>query len=173
MPHVCRRHYPRDPKDLDGGPGPVSSAEPDDGCRRSQEARRARLSLDHPGHQALPRGLRSAAKNRDVRPRAVRSDDGVIPALGGQSVVVDVWIPAAITCINRLKVAMTQQETRGQGNSRKLRKFAGVNPTEKESVCQLLPPRTALRSFTRTGVRASRSCSAMAGRFRRMTGITR
>ena len=27
----------------------------------------------------------------------VRSDDGAIPALGSQSVVVDVWIPAAIT----------------------------------------------------------------------------
>ncbi len=105
--------------------------------------------------------------------RAVRSDDGVVPALGSQSVVADVRIPAAITCINRLRVAMTQQETLGQGNSRKLRNFAGVNPTEKESVCQLLPPRTALRSFTRTGVRASRSCSAMAGHFRRMTGITR
>src|ERR1700722_4229713 len=101
MPHVCRRHHPREPKELDCRPGPVSSAEPDDGCRGSQEAWRARLSLDDPGHQALPRGLRSATENRDVRPGAVRSDDGAIPALGGQSVVVDVWIPGRMTYINR------------------------------------------------------------------------
>jgi hypothetical protein len=31
---------------LDRGPGPVSSAEADDGCRRSQEAWSARLSVD-------------------------------------------------------------------------------------------------------------------------------
>jgi hypothetical protein len=101
----CRMYVgdttPREPKELDRGPGPVSSAEPDDGCRRSQEAWRARLSLDDRGHQALPRGFRSAAENRDVRPGAVRSDDGAIPALGGQSVVVDVWIPRGITHINR------------------------------------------------------------------------
>jgi hypothetical protein len=90
MPHVRRRHHPREPKELDRGAGPVSSAESDDGCRRSQEAWRARLSLGDPGHQALPRGLRSAAENRDVRPGAVRSDDGAVPALGSQSVVVDV-----------------------------------------------------------------------------------
>jgi Metallo-beta-lactamase superfamily len=75
MPHVRRRHHPREPKELDRGPGPVSGAQPDDGCRRSQEARRARLSLDDPGHQTLPRGLRSAPENRDVRPGPVRSDD--------------------------------------------------------------------------------------------------
>src|ERR1700734_1802149 len=101
MPHLCRRHYPREPKELDRGPGPVSSTEPDDGCRRSQEAWRTRLALDDPGHQALPRGLRSAAEDRDVRPGAVRSDDGAIPALGGQSVVVDVWIPRDLTHMNR------------------------------------------------------------------------
>jgi len=39
---------------------------------------RARLSLDDPGHQALPARLRSGAENRDVRPEAVRSDDGAI-----------------------------------------------------------------------------------------------
>ena len=33
--------------------------------------------------------------------RNLRSDDGAIPALGGQSVVVDVWIPGGITHINR------------------------------------------------------------------------
>src|SRR5271165_6009453 len=100
MPHVCRRHHPREPKELDRGPGPVSSAEPDDGCRRSQEAWRARLSLDHPGHQALSAGLRSAAENRDVRPGAVRSDDGAIPALGRESVVVDVRIPGGMTYVD-------------------------------------------------------------------------
>ena len=42
------------------------------------------------------------AENRDVRPGAVRSDDGAVPALGSQSVVVDVRIPAAITHINRV-----------------------------------------------------------------------
>src|ERR1700722_14206361 len=101
MPHVRRRHHPGEPKELDRGAGPVSSAEPGDGRSRSQEAWRARLSLDDPGHQALPAGLRSAAENRDVRPGAVRSDDGVIPALGSQSVVVDVRIPAGISHINR------------------------------------------------------------------------
>src|SRR5580692_11413680 len=99
MPHVRRRHHPREPKELDRGARPVSGAEPGDGCRRSQEAWRARLSLDDPGHQALPRGLRSGAENREVRPGAVRSDDGAVPALGSQSVVVNVRIPAAITCI--------------------------------------------------------------------------
>ena len=79
----------------------LAALNPDDGCRRPQEDWRARLSLDHPGHQALPRGLRSAAESRDLRPGAVRSDDGAVPALGGQSVVADVRIPAAITCINR------------------------------------------------------------------------
>src|SRR5580700_9524182 len=101
MPHVRRRYHPGEPKELDRGARPVSRAEPGDGCRRSQEAWRARLSLGDPGHQALPRGLRSGAENRDVRPGAVRSDDGAIPALGSQSVVVDVRIPAAMTYINR------------------------------------------------------------------------
>src|SRR5580692_123814 len=101
MPHLCRRHYPREPKELDRGPEPVSSTEPDDGCRRSQEAWSARLSLDDPGHQALPRGLRSAAENREVGPGAVRSDDGAVPALGSESVVVDVRIPRGISHINR------------------------------------------------------------------------
>src|ERR1700683_3866675 len=101
MPHVRRRHHPREPEELDRGPGPVSGAEPGDCCRRAQEAWRARLSLDDPRHQALPRGLRSDAENRDIRPGAVRSDDGAVPALGSQSVVVDVRIPAAITYITR------------------------------------------------------------------------
>ena len=92
---------PREPKELDRGAGPVGGAEPGDGCRRSQEAWRARLSLDDPRHQALPAGLRSVAENRDVRPGVVRSDDGAIPALGGQSVVVDVRIPYALTDIEQ------------------------------------------------------------------------
>src|SRR4029077_2693806 len=103
MPHVRWRHHPREPKKLDRGAGPVSCAEPVDCCRRPQEAWRARLSLDDPGHQALPAGLRSAAENRDVRPGAVRSDDGAIPALGSQSVVVDVRIPAALMIGERPK----------------------------------------------------------------------
>jgi hypothetical protein len=100
MPHVCRRHHPREPKELDRGPGPVSGAEPDDCRRRSQEAWRARLSLGDPGHQALPRGLRSGAENRDVRRGTVRSDDGAIPGLGSQSVVADVWIPGGVAHMN-------------------------------------------------------------------------
>ncbi len=56
----------------------------------------ARLSPGDPGHRALPAGLRSGAKNRDVRPGVVRSDDGGIPALGSQSILVDVRIPAVI-----------------------------------------------------------------------------
>ena len=68
---------------------------------RSQEDWGARLSLDDPRHQALPAGLRSGAENRDIRPGAVRSDDGAVPALGSQSVVVDVRIPRDITHINR------------------------------------------------------------------------
>src|SRR5271168_70764 len=100
MPHVRRRHHPREPKKLGRGARPVSGAGPGDGCRWSQEAWRARLSLGDPRHQALPAGLRSGAENRDVRPGAVRSDDGAIPALGSQSVVVDVRIPAVITHIN-------------------------------------------------------------------------
>ena len=66
MPHVCRRHHPREPKELDRGARPVSGAEPGDGCRRSQEAWRARLSLDDPGHQALPR--RTSIGCRKPRP---------------------------------------------------------------------------------------------------------
>jgi len=62
---------------------------------------RARLSLDDLGHQALPARLRSGAENRDVRPEPVRSDDRAITALGSQSVVVDVRVPAAMTHINR------------------------------------------------------------------------
>ena len=54
MPHVRRRHHPREPKELDRGPGPVGSAEPGDCCRRPQEAWRARLSRGDSGHQALP-----------------------------------------------------------------------------------------------------------------------
>ena len=61
---------------------------------------RARLSLDHPGHKALPRGLRSLAENRYLRPAAVRSDDRPVPALGSQSVVADVRIPRDISHIN-------------------------------------------------------------------------
>src|SRR5580698_5510023 len=96
MPHIRRRHHPGEPKELDRGAGPLSSAEPGDGRRWSQEAWRARLSLDDPRNQALPAGLRSAAENREVRPGAVRSDDGAVPALGSEPVVVDVRIPAAI-----------------------------------------------------------------------------
>jgi hypothetical protein len=66
----CRMYVgdttPREPKELDRGAGPVSGAEPGDCCRRSQEARRARLSLDDPRDQALPAGLRSVAENREV-----------------------------------------------------------------------------------------------------------
>jgi len=36
-------------------------------------------------------------KTADVRPGAVRSDDGALPALGSQSVVADVRIPAAVS----------------------------------------------------------------------------
>src|ERR1700693_4456197 len=101
MPHVRRRHHPREPKELDRGRESVSAPESRDFRRRSQEAWRARLSLDDPGHQALPRGLRSGAENRDVRPGPVRSDDGAVPGLGSQSVVFDVRIPRGITHINR------------------------------------------------------------------------
>src|ERR1700723_3210961 len=101
MPHVRRRHHSREPKELDRGARPVSGAEPGDCCGRSQEAWHARLSLGDPRYQALPAGLRSAAENREVRTGAVRSDDRAIPALGGQSVVVDVRIPWGITHTNR------------------------------------------------------------------------
>ena len=97
MPHVRRRHHSREPKELDRGARPVSGAEPGDGCRRSQEDWRARLSLDDSRDQALFAGLRSVTENRDVGQGAVRSDDGAVPALGSQSVVVDVRIPAPIT----------------------------------------------------------------------------
>ena len=103
MPHVRRRHHPREPKELDRGARPVSGAQSVDGCSRSQEAGCARLSPDDPGHQALPAGLRSAAENCDVRPGAVRSDDGAIPALGSQSVVVNVRIPGGIAYITELR----------------------------------------------------------------------
>src|ERR1700729_3040034 len=109
MPHLRRRHHPGEPKELDRGARPVSGAEPGNCCRRSQEAWRARLSLDDPGHQALPAGLRSGAENGDVRPGTVRSDDGAIPALGSQSVVVDVRIPAAISHINRTPTTKTRE----------------------------------------------------------------
>src|SRR5271169_4746396 len=101
MSHVRRRHHAREPKELDRGAGPVSGAQSDDGCRRSQEDWRARLSLDDPGYQALPAGLRPAAENREVRSGAVRSDDGAVSALGSQSVVADVRIPGGITRTNR------------------------------------------------------------------------
>ena len=45
----------------------------------------------------------SGAENRDIRPGAVRSDDGAVPELGSQSVVVDVRIPAAIMVGERPK----------------------------------------------------------------------
>ena len=100
----CRMYVgdttPESRKNWIAGPGPVSGAEPDDCCHWSQEAWRARLSLGDPGHEALPRGLRSGAENRDVRPGPVRSDDGTIPGLGSQSVVADVWIPGGIVHIN-------------------------------------------------------------------------
>src|ERR1700734_1118465 len=101
MPHVRGRYHPREPKKLDRGARPVRGAGPGDCCRRSQEARRARLSLCDPGPQALPAGLRSGAENRDVGPGAVRSDDGAIPALGSESVVVDVRISAVMTYTKR------------------------------------------------------------------------
>src|SRR5579862_302631 len=101
MPHVRRRYHPRDSKKLDRGTRPVSGAQSDDGCRRSQEAWRARLSLDDPRNQALPARFRSATENRDVGPAAVRSDDGAVPALGSESVLVDVRIPRGITHVNR------------------------------------------------------------------------
>src|SRR5579872_3014187 len=100
MSHLRRCDHPREPKKLDRGAGPVGGTKPGDCCGRPQEAWRARLSLDDRRHQALPPGLRSAAESRDVRPGVIRSDDGAVPTLGSQSVVADVWIPAAITDIN-------------------------------------------------------------------------
>jgi hypothetical protein len=49
--------HSREPAELDRGARPAGSAEPGDRCRRSQEARCARLTLGDPGHQALPGGL--------------------------------------------------------------------------------------------------------------------
>ncbi len=46
-------------------------------------------------------GFRSAAENRDILPGTVRSDDGAVPAMDRQSVVVDVRIPRCITHLNR------------------------------------------------------------------------
>ena len=66
---------------------------------REKQAKDRPPALDDPGHQALPAGLGSGAKNRDLRPGAVRSDDAAITALGSQSTVVDVRTPAAITYI--------------------------------------------------------------------------
>ncbi len=66
------------------------------------------FSLDDPGHQALPAGLRSGAENRDFRPGPVRSNDGAISALGSQSVVVDVRIPNVVTHINLLPWIRTE-----------------------------------------------------------------
>jgi glyoxylase-like metal-dependent hydrolase (beta-lactamase superfamily II) len=101
----CRMYVgdttPREPGELDRGVGPTGGAESGDGCRRSQEAWRARLSLGDSRHQALPARLRSGAENRDVRPGTVRSDDRAIPPLGSQSVVADVRIPGGISHINR------------------------------------------------------------------------
>src|SRR5579871_1686695 len=111
MLYVRRRRYPREPKELDCGAGPFSGAESSDRCRRSQEAWRARLSLGDPGHQALFAGLRSAAENRYIRQGAVRSDDRTVPALGRQSVVVDVRIPAGITGIDRWREGPTDPTT--------------------------------------------------------------
>ena len=59
-------HHPREPKKLDRRARQVGGAEPGDGCCRSPAAGRARLSLSDPGHQALPRGFRSGAANREV-----------------------------------------------------------------------------------------------------------
>jgi len=57
----CRMYVgdttPEEPKQSDRGARPVSGSEPDDCCRRSQEAWRARLSLDDPGHEALLAGF--------------------------------------------------------------------------------------------------------------------
>ena len=103
MPHVRRRHHPREPQELDRGARPVSGAEPGNGCCRSQENGRARLSRGDSRHEALPAGLRSAAENRDVGQGTVRSNDGAVPALGRQPVMVDVWIPAAIMVGERPK----------------------------------------------------------------------
>src|SRR5580692_6729627 len=101
MPHVRGRHHAREPKKLDRGARPVSGAKPGNcGCW-SQEARRARLSICDPGHQALFAGLRSVAENWEVGQGAVRSDDGAVPALGSESVVVDVRISAVMMHIKR------------------------------------------------------------------------
>src|SRR6202021_551504 len=86
----------RKPKELDRGPGPVGSAERDDCCRRSQEVWRARPSPGNQETKGFPGELRSGAENRDIRPGSVRSDDGAIPGLGSQSVVVDVRIPGRL-----------------------------------------------------------------------------
>jgi hypothetical protein len=55
--------------------------------------------------KVIPRGaLRVKPANAVaafVQPGAVRSDDGAIPALGGQPVMVDVRIPAAASHIDR------------------------------------------------------------------------
>src|SRR6202451_2741832 len=67
----CRMYVgdtrPESRKNWIGGLGPVSSADPGEGRRRSQEAWRARLSRGDRGDQTLPRGLRSAPENRDLR----------------------------------------------------------------------------------------------------------
>jgi len=57
MPHLCRRHHPREPKELDRGAGPVGGSGTGDGCSRPQEDWRTRLAVDHSGHQALLAGF--------------------------------------------------------------------------------------------------------------------
>jgi len=57
-----------------------------------------------PARPTLPRRYKRASVTyrtsigcSEIRPGAVRSDDGGLSALGSQSVVVDVWIPGGIT----------------------------------------------------------------------------
>lgn len=66
---------------------------------------RAIIAVNSTSGASLARSFRSedfesAPENRDVGPGALRSDDGAILALGSQSVLVDVRIPAAITFID-------------------------------------------------------------------------
>jgi hypothetical protein len=57
-------------------------------------------------------------KTATSRPGAVRSDDGVVPGLGSQSVVVDVRIPAAITRVEAFSFSFVNDVRKGRSNER-------------------------------------------------------
>src|SRR5580700_2022101 len=99
MLHVCRRHHPESRKNWIAALDRLAALNPTMSSPVTRSTARPTL---HRRYKRASVTYRTSIDCSEIRPGAVRSDDGALSALGSQSVVVDVWIPRGITQITEL-----------------------------------------------------------------------